>query len=371
MARGRPGRTVAVIGTGLMGGSLGLACLARGAAEEVIGYDSDPQRLDEAIGRGAITRAAPSLAEAGEGADLVIVATPVSSIPEVFDALVPELPEGVIVTDVGSVKSSLVREIERRSPDRIRFVGGHPLAGSEEEGIEAAAADLFEGCVWFLTPTDRSEAEACRELVRFASELGARAVFIDPERHDELVALTSHLPQVVSSALMHFAAAAATAEGGVPLIASGGFRDMTRLAGSSPELWVQILRENRDGVLKVLGGFAQSLESITAAMRSGEWEAIRAVLAEARGARSSMPGKPGLEVQTLVEIRVPVPDRPGVIAEVTTALGEAAVNIEDFEIRHSPAGGRGEIRLWVQGADAAELAEKALRSAGFASRRAG
>lgn len=357
--------TLAIVGLGLMGGSLGLASLERGLAERVVGFDLDPATISRALERKAITNGARSLAEAVSEADLVVLATPVGSIGEVFAEAAASMPEGCVVTDVGSTKAGVVEAVTLRAPGFVHFIGGHPMAGSEKDGIEAATADLYDGCIWILTPTGATSTEAYGKLMRFLTALGARVLSLDPARHDDALALTSHLPQLLSSTLMGFAADVAKTGEGLPLLTAGGFRDMTRIAGSSPDLWVGIVQENQPALSSLLRRFLETLGEAADALENQDWYRLRAMLAEAQRARHDLPGKPGLEPSELAEILIPVPDRPGVLAEVTTTVGEAGVNIEDLNILHSAEGGRGVIHLAVSGAANARTAAEALQKKGY------
>lgn len=349
-----------------MGGSLGLASLAEGIVERVVGWDADPGMLQRALDRGAVTEAAGSMAAAVEGASLVVLAMPVRAIPASFRELAPHLARGAVVTDLGSAKARLVEEIAPLVPKGVQFIGGHPIAGSEKEGIEAADAELFRGAFWILTPTAETDPEAYGRLVSFLGALTVRVLSLEPSRHDELLALTSHLPQLLASTLMGFAADITNAEGGLPLAAGGGFRDMTRIAASSPDLWLGIVRENRSAILALLRRFQEALGSMTGFIDHQDWESLRATLAAARVGRAQLPEKPGLEPASVMEVLIPVPDRPGVVAEVATTIGEAGVNIEGLTIHHSPEGGRGTIHLEVNGAAAAVIAVEALEKKGYA-----
>jgi prephenate dehydrogenase len=356
---------LAIVGTGLMGGSLGLASLAEGLVERVVGWDADAGMLRRALERGAITEEAGSIAEAVGEASLVVLSMPVGSIPASFQEVAPHLGRGTVVTDLGSAKGRLVQEIEPLVPEGVHFIGGHPIAGSEKEGIEAADPELFRGAYWILTPTAGTDPGAYGRLVKFLGGLSVHVLSLDPSRHDELLALTSHLPQLLSSTLMGFASDIAAAEGGLPLASGGGFRDMTRIAGSSPDLWLDIVRENRSAVLALLHRFQEALGSTTSFIDRQDWDGLRETLAAAREGRARLPEKPGLELASVVELLIPVPDRPGVLAEVTTTVGEAGVNIEGLTIQNSPAGGRGTIHLEVNGEPAARVAVEALEKKGY------
>lgn len=370
-AAGSRPRTLAIIGTGLMGGSLGLAARRAGTSNRIFGYDVDEATLQRAVERGAVTHAAGSPADAVAEAEFVFIATPIEAIPKVFSQIAASLRQGAIVSDLGSTKAKVVEEIIPTVPEHAHFVGGHPIAGAEQEGIEAAEADLYRGCIWIVTPTETTDASAYRELVRFLSQLEARVLSLDPRRHDELVALTSHLPQLLSSSLMGFAAEITAEEGGLPLVGAGGFRDMTRIAASSPDMWMEIVRTNRDAVMSVLTRFESAVTRVRESISSQDWEGLRKILTEAKEAREGLPAKPGLAASDLVELLIPVIDRPGILAEITTTVGEAGVNIEDIDIVHSPEGGRGRIHLAVNGEEAARRASEAIVRKGYRVTRAG
>lgn len=356
--------SVAIVGLGLMGGSFGMSCLRKGLVERVVGFDTDPDATRAALDAGAITHGAFTLPWAVKEADLVVVATPVGAISEVVADAAPYLKPGSIVTDVGSTKAGIVKHASETLPAAVTFVGGHPVAGSENHGIAAASPELYEGCLWILTPATVPE-QPLQALESFLTGLGAKVLKLDPLKHDEALALTSHLPQLLSSTLMSFAADAATSGEGMPLLTAGGFRDMTRIAASSPEMWVDIVKENQPALLALLRRFQQTLATMAETLESGDWETLRRSLDQAREVRRALPLKAGLDVAELEEVLVAVPDRPGVLAEVSTTLREAGVNIEDLNIVHLPEGGRGVIHIAVSGAPAAGIAVKALRERGF------
>lgn len=360
------GREVlAILGTGLMGGSLGLAALGSGSVHRVIGLDADARALRLAVARRAVTEAARSAAELVAEATIVVLATPVGAIPDAYRQVAPHLKPGTIVTDLGSAKARLVAEIGPLVPERTFFIGGHPLAGAETEGIDSAEAGLYRGAFWILTPTEATDPGAYGRLVRFLGTLGVHVLSLQPARHDELVALTSHLPQLLSSALMGFAADLSSAEGGLPLIAAGGFRDMTRVAASSTELWLGIIRENRPAVLAVLERFRESLGDMAGAIGSEDWEQLRRILDAARLGRDRLPERPGLVPAAPVTLLVPVEDRTGVLAEVVIPPTEAGVSIAGVGIVDAPEGGRGWVRLVINGEEPARRAFEALEQRGF------
>lgn len=354
-------RRLAIVGTGLIGGSIGLAARARRAAREVIGFDADADALAAAKARGAITTAAPSAEAAVEGADLVVLAPPVDVIPDLCRALAEAVGPDTVVTDVGSAKERVVTEGSSGLGDR--FVGGHPMAGSERHGIAAATDDLFNEAWWILTPTPATSSDAYARVTDLVAALGARPVALEPHVHDALVARLSHVPQLAASAIVEVAAAAGDREALLGL-AGNGFRDVTRIAASDPRLWVAIVRENSPSVLEGLSGLEERLRSIAAMIREQRWDDLAAFMGRARDARLELFAKP-VYTGAPVNLSMMIPDRPGVLAEVTTAAGNLGANIEDLRIIHSTEGGRGRLELVVAGDEAALALGRRLEELGY------
>ena len=354
---------VALLGAGLIGGSIGLALRRLDDVDDVVAYDLDPAVGERAVARGAANRSASTPAAAVADADVVFVAAPVGAIPDLISAAASHLKPGAVVTDVGSTKSRLVLEVEKSLPDGVSFVGGHPMAGTEEEGIEAADAGLLEGCWWILTPTERVEASAYRALHGLISRLGARVMALDADRHDDLMAVISHLPHLTATALMNLAGDRGKEHAGLLSLAAGGFRDVTRVAASNPDIWLDICEENAGAISSVLTEFAERLLELGELVRTGSRSELQERFLAAREARRSLPGK---KVDgELMELHVPIPDRPGVLAEVTTTVGDLGVNIEDLRITHAEEGGRGTLRLLVLGREQAVRVHVALSARGY------
>ncbi|HTJ75426.1 MAG TPA: prephenate dehydrogenase/arogenate dehydrogenase family protein [Acidimicrobiales bacterium] len=341
-------RRAVVVGTGLIGGSLGLAL--RGRGWHVTGRDLDSGRAERAVALGALDAVGHDSA-----AEITFVCTPVSSIAAEVRAA---LAGGGVVTDVGGVKAPVVAAVDHRC-----YVGGHPMAGSEQEGVDGADAELFEGATWVLTPTVDTDPRAYALVQSVITSLGADVVALSPQRHDELVATVSHVPHLTAATLMALAADGADEHAAVLRLAAGGFRDMTRIASGHPGIWPDICAENRDAIVDGLDRLVGSLSAMRDLVQRGDRGGLLATLERARAARVHLPA-PAPEPEHLVEIRVPVPDRPGVLAEVTTLLGELGINIEDLEIAHSAEGPRGVIVLVVEDT-AADDARKALVAQGF------
>jgi prephenate dehydrogenase len=343
-----PRRRAVVVGTGLIGGSIALALRKQGW--HVTGRDLDGTRAAQALEQGALDAIGEDPA-----AEITFVCVPVSSIAEAARAA---LAAGGVVTDVGGVKGPVVAAV-----DHPRFVGGHPMAGSEQEGMDGADPSLFEGATWVLTPTVSTDAGAYTLVRSIVTSLGADVVALAPERHDELVATVSHVPHLAAATLMALAADGATEQGPMLRLAAGGFRDMTRIAAGHPGIWPDICAENRDAIVEALDRLVAALSAMRDLVILGDRPGLLDALERARSARVNLPSRVARDT-ALVEMRTPVPDRPGVLAEITTLLGELDVNIEDLEIAHSVEGERGVLVIVVQEA-AADLTRTALLSRGF------
>jgi prephenate dehydrogenase len=326
---------VAVVGTGLIGGSLALA-LRRGGLR-VQGYDADPERLARAMERGVIDVAAASLADAYAGAEAAFVAVTVSGVA---GAVAAALDAGVgAVSDVGSVKGPVVRAVEAQAGGASsRFVGGHPMAGSAgEEGIEGADADLFAGAAWVLTPTADTDPGAFAAVHDLVALTGAKIIAVEPELHDELVAIVSHLPMLAASAVMHLAADDEDHDTLLRL-AAGSFRALTRVSGRSAGIWPDICVENQAAILHILDRYMKELERVRELVVAADRSPLLDFFEIARAEVSNLPER-SAGAGPLVELTMPVPDRPGVLAEVTTLAGRRGVNIVDLDISHGPDGG--------------------------------
>jgi prephenate dehydrogenase len=353
---------VAIIGTGLIGGSVGLALKARSEGV-VVAYDRAESISQRAVERGAADQAARSIQEAVSGADVVFVATPVGAIAASVAEAAKAAVSGAIITDVGSTKERVVLEVEGSLPRGLTFVGGHPMAGTEQDGIDAASPDLFDGAWWILTPTDKVDPDTYGRLHGLLTTLGARIMALKPAEHDELMAVVSHLPQLTATALMNMAAERGEDHAGLLALAAGGFRDVTRVAASNPEIWLDICRENRDAIVSTLGLFADRLLTLRDLVKQDDQGRLREALLQAREARRTLPGKP-LEAAAF-EVSMPVPDHPGVLSAVTTSIGNLGINIEDLQITHSAEGGRGVLRLMIAGEAEARRVAETLRAQGF------
>jgi len=350
---------VAVLGVGLIGGSIGLAARERLGAE-VAGFDPDAATREAALATGAADTATDSVAAAVEGAEVVFCAAPVGRLPELAAAALELCGPEAVVTDVGSTKRDIVAALGADG----RFVGGHPLAGAETAGVANARADLFEGARWYLTPTERSDGLLYDRLQRAVAGLGARPQAIDAGRHDHLMATVSGMPHAVANALA--AEVAGDLASGEPVPEIGpSFRDATRVAGSNPAIWADIFASNREAIADSVAAVARRLDAAAALIRSGDREAIGAWHAAAgedrrRLLEAERPGGP------LYELRIIVANRPGTMARLALALGEAGVNIEDMALHPASDMTSGAVSLWLAGEEQAERGAALVRELGHA-----
>lgn len=274
--------TVSIVGVGLIGGSIGLALRTRGLAGRVVGIGRRQQSLDTALQIGAIDSATTDLAQGVAEAELVVVATPIERIVEHVRQVAAACPVAALITDAGSTKGEIVAELERALPKSTRFVGSHPLAGSEKHGPIEAKVDLLSGRVVVITPTAATPPDVRERVEEFWTDLGARVVTLSPELHDERLAAASHVPHLVAALL-----ARATPVEALPFVA-GGFRDTTRIAAGDPELWAQILLANRSEIIKAVAPFEAALSELRSALERADGAAIRRVLMEAKSKRDAV-----------------------------------------------------------------------------------
>jgi prephenate dehydrogenase len=273
-----PVERVAVVGLGLLGGSVAAAARSRGAARRVVGISRLRETAAAALRRGIVDEAGTDLARGVAGADLVVLATPLAAMPELVRQAGPALAEGCVVTDVGSVKGSLADILPGLLPPGASYVGAHPMAGSHRRGLEAARADLFEGAPCVVTPTPAAPPAAVARVRRFFAALGARVLERDPARHDEQTGWISHLPHALAFA---YARALADAPDGAGALRGAGFRDFTRIAHSDPELWAGILCANRKALAGPLARAGAQLAELSRSVEQGDVETVERFLAQA------------------------------------------------------------------------------------------
>ena len=339
-------QTAIVAGVGLIGGSVGMAL--REAGWYVIGIEPDQSRAEEAIKVGAVD----AIGEAGP-CDLAVVATPVDRLAEVAQSL---LRAGAkLVTDVGSVKTPVATSVV--DP---RFVAGHPMAGNEQEGLAGSKADLFSGALWILTPTDQTDDDTVTQVRDIIISLGARVVSFRPELHDELVAVVSHVPHLLAVALSLMAHKKSAEHKGVLRIAAGGFRDMTRIAAGHPSIWPSIFYTNQVAIRAALAELKAILKELDGFIVEGNQDQLISKLTDARQTRLCLPTT-APRPSRISEVRIPVLDKKGQLAKITTLASDLDINIYDISLTHSLEGPRGVVTLLVDSQAAPSLREGLIK----------
>jgi prephenate dehydrogenase len=355
---------VAILGVGLIGGSIGMAARARAGAH-VRGYDADERVRAEALALGAIDAHAASIADAVADADVVFVATPVGALATTVAHALASAGPDCVVSDVGSTK----RPLAPAAADG-RFVGGHPLAGAEAAGVQHAREDLFDGATWYLTPTSGATTGTLYgRLYSLLRELGAEPAAIDADAHDRLMACVSHLPHVLANLLVAQTAALPGQDGSERLPAVGpSFRDATRVAGANSAIWTDIYMSNRDALIDAVDELTGRLHEVRALLADGDASGLTAWNESARANRQALLDRVlagGADGDAVFELRASVPNRPGVIAEIALALGRAGVNIADMALAPSDDERQGTISLWLAGRERSARAQQLIADLGF------
>ena len=354
---------VAVIGVGLIGGSIALAARERLGAR-VHGYDPVAGVLRTALERGALDTTCESLPDALAGAEGVFVAAPVGALPGAVRAVLDAAAEDCFVSDVGSTKRAIVAAVE--DP---RFVGGHPLAGAETAGVDNARADLFDGATWYLTPGESTSGVLYERLHRAIAGMGAQPAAIDAVRHDRMMANVSHLPHVLANVLVA-QTAQALEDAGESLPATGpSFRDATRVAGANSAIWTDIYISNRDALIEQIDESVRRLGDVRASLADADAAAVSDWNANAGEDRRRL-----LEAQLaggpVYELRVSVPNSPGVVAQLALALGRAGINITDMALYPAADMREGVVALWIAGDEPAARGQQLVAELGFPVARA-
>lgn len=320
-------RRATVIGAGLIGGSVGIALRKQGWTVSMV--DQDAEVATQAIRVGAADEVGLDLAS-----ELVVIATPVGVIAELALDALERCPQAA-VTDVGSTKADVCEAVPHP-----RFVGGHPMAGSEQDGLAGAREDMFAGAMWVLTPTETTDEDAFATVRAMVRSIGAETIALPPDVHDELVAQVSHVPHLTAASLMNLADASSVEHRSLLRLAAGGFRDMTRISAGRPSIWPDICLANSRAIVEGLDRLIDALGEVRGLVANRDRDGILALLTRARAARTNLPVGFGPS-DNLVELAVAIPDRPGEIAAITTLASELDVNIFDLELSHSGEGRQG------------------------------
>ncbi|WP_408956521.1 prephenate dehydrogenase/arogenate dehydrogenase family protein [Natroniella sp. ANB-PHB2] len=323
---------IAVVGVGLIGSSLGLAFQDLEQVEEVVGIDQNSSHLQQALEMGVINSTA-SLKEGVQGVDLVIVATPVGTIVDLIEEITLHVDQETLITDVGSTKSSLVEQLEVTVAAKEQiYIAGHPMTGSEVVGPSGADKYLFENAIYVLTETEQTDQTALTALKALLEKLGAQVLVLDPKRHDQIVALTSHLPHIVAVNLMQVIDQFAQSDGLITSLTAGGFRDTTRIAAGDPTMWKDIFLYNQVEVLKVVEAFEDKLAQLKELIIKQAEEELLEQLTQARESRLQLPMKKKGLLPTNYELIITLKDEPNAIGQVASLLGKEGINIQDIEV---------------------------------------
>jgi prephenate dehydrogenase len=353
---------VLIAGVGLIGGSVARGLRERFLVGEIFGLDSDPETLTTALGLGVIDNAHLDIGEWVKGIDLVILAVPVRVLPGLLNSLIPFLSGTTILTDVGSVKAPLLEAISS-FPSWIqeRFVGGHPMAGSERSGVQHSSASLLQNAIWVLTPTPQTQAAVLGRVQELVAALGANPVVLEPDAHDKLVATVSHLPYLSALALTRLIARHEDRDG-LALLAAGGFRDLTRVASGDPRMSRDMVVENRLAVREAITRYRAELGVLEEMLETPE--SLLEAATEGKRSRDSLPVVRRSLLPGLHDVVVLIPDQPGEFARITTLLGNQSVNIKDIEVLVMREQG-GAVRLGFASLDEAGKAKALLEQAGY------
>jgi len=353
--------TIAVIGVGLIGGSIALS-LKRDPDIRIVGFDVRQDFLDKALNTGAIHAGTTDLQTAVREANVIFLAAPVEQIYAILESLRNlDLQPGVIVTDAGSIKTGIVNHAIRVIPDHVTFIGGHPMAGSHKSGVEAASDRLFENAYYVLTPAPGTPEDKVEYLSELLQLTRAKIVCMDADTHDQVVGAVSHFPHILASALVNLVAGYDDENAWHARLAAGGFRDITRIASSNPRMWRDILLHNREHLLQIGRDWSKALEDVMKLVEEGNPDGIEQFFQSARDFRDGLPERKAGALPPLYDLYIDIPDHPGEIGRITTLLGAKQINITNLQIRETREDIYGALRITFQSQYEMEKGEELLR----------
>jgi prephenate dehydrogenase len=338
-------KRIAIFGVGLIGGSLAL-CFKGQPGLHVVGFSNNPKSIDKYLKHGVVDEATSSIEEAASNADFIFLCVPVGMLEYYLQQLHNmKLKQGCIITDVGSTKNSIVQFSEKLMQSGTYFIGGHPMAGKEKSGVEAATSRLFENAFYVLTPTPSVPERVFEQLVQLLNNTKAQIVRIDPYLHDEIVGAISHLPHIIAVALVNQISQYNDSNDLYQLLAAGGFRDITRIASSDPVIWRDILLNNKVILLRLLQDWNAEVATFIQLLEDDNGEGIEREFLSAGLFRNQLPERRKGIIQSQYEIYVDVPDEPGIIGKITTQLGDHRVNLSNIQIIENRMDEPGVLRL--------------------------
>ncbi len=353
---------IAIFGVGLIGGSLALSFKDKPGIT-VVGHSVNPASARKYLDRGVVDRATTSMEEAAREADFIFLCVPVGRLEDYVDELCRlPLKPGCIVTDVGSTKASVVRHGKKLGGKGAVFIGGHPMAGSERSGVEAASTYLFENAYYVLTPAEDTPPEAVERLKRLLRWTRAHIIQTDAVLHDDIVGAISHLPHLIAVGLVNQVAGYNETNNLYASLAAGGFRDITRIANSDPLIWRDILLHNRGVLLKLLDDWQAEMDKFRRLLEREDGEGIAEEFRRAGHFRSRLPERRKGMITSLFECYVDIPDHPGIIGKIATELGQARINLSNIQIIESREDVPGVLRLSFREEEDLQRATKLLQS---------
>jgi len=338
---------VLIVGLGLIGGSIAKAIKKYYPQIMVVGVDLDGRSIGLALSDGVLDGQISDMSYSGYF-DLTFLCSPVMNVVASAKKYVSYSCRGGIITDVGSAKEAIVKTLDYLNDEGYNFIGGHPMAGSEKWGYENSTDNLFYGCYYVLTPTSKTDTSAYLKLYEFISGLGARVVTLEVSEHDYAVAITSHLPQIISTSLVRLAMEQSKSEGSLRLLAAGGFKDLTRIASGNPEIWKQILIENSSLVRRALELYIKQLSELGEKVSKRDEKGILDYLISSRNFREEII-EASTQKEEITTMKVKVMNKPGELGRILGKIGSKGINIEDIEIIHHPEEGYGIMSIMVSG----------------------
>lgn len=353
---------VFIIGLGLIGGSLALAIKRAHVHAKIVGYDIDEENCRLAQKLGVIDETCHSIESGVSEADLIIIATPVNRAIEIIQEMANyPMKESVIITDTGSTKGTIVKAAHILKEKNKTFIGGHPMAGSHKSGVIAAKEILFENAFYLLTPMEDSVPEKVEHLKSWLSGTKAKFLSISPNKHDYITGVISHFPHIVAASLVHQADHAENGGNLVSRLAAGGFRDITRIASSSPEMWRDILLHNKDVLLQLLSDWYTEMKYVEGLLHRGDGSAVYEYFSRAKELRDRLPSKEKGAIHGFYDLFVDIPDYPGIISEITGYLAIEEISITNIRIIETRVDIYGVLVISFQTAEDRARAEKCIQ----------
>lgn len=354
--------TVFVVGLGLIGGSIALAIKKEHPDAVIIGFDVNEEEAKLARTLAVIDEIASSVEDGMEQADVIILATPVMQTEKILTEMLEyRLKPSVIVTDVGSTKQRIVEHARRLLQKGVTFIGGHPMAGSHKSGVAAARAHLFENAFYILTPTEEVPESEVERLKQWLKGTKAHFVTLSPKEHDRITGVISHFPHIIAAGLVHQAQQYEQEDELVSRLAAGGFRDITRIASSNPEMWRDIFIHNKDELLSLFDRWILEMKKIRSFVEQEESEAIYRYFLEAKQFRDGLPVRTKGAIPSFYDLYVDVPDYPGVISEITGYLAEERISITNIRIIETREEIYGVLRLSFQSDEDRQRAKECIK----------